>query len=94
MGDQDFTKGLSSTTREQDFFRRRAKEGGRELEDTRGKAGRLTLLSKKLCRYMKKGTKLTVLQEKLGWLRIQLEDGTEGWVGKALTSEGAQQKSP
>ncbi len=48
----------------------------------------------KVIKVLKKGTKLMVLQEKLGWLRIQLEDGTEGWVGKTLTSEGAQAKSP
>ncbi|MGZ3493507.1 MAG: SH3 domain-containing protein [Thermodesulfobacteriota bacterium] len=43
---------------------------------------------------MKKGAKVTVLQEKAGWLRIQIEDGAEGWVGKAMTSEGAQPKNP
>ena len=48
----------------------------------------------KVIKVLKKGTKLTVLQEKGGWLRIQLDDGTEGWVGKAMTSEATQPKSP
>lgn len=51
-------------------------------------------MDSKIIKVLKKGTKLTVLQEKGGWLHIQLEDGTEGWVGKAMTSEGAQPKSP
>ncbi len=51
-------------------------------------------MDSKIIRVLKKGTKLTILEEKGGWLRIQLEDGTEGWVGKAMTSEGAQPKSP
>ena len=51
-------------------------------------------MDSKIIRVLKKGTKLTVLQEKAGWLRVQLEDGTEGWVGKAMTSEGAQPKNP
>ncbi len=51
-------------------------------------------MDSKIIRVLKKGTKLTVLQEKAGWLRIQLEDGAEGWVGKAMTTEGAQPKNP
>ncbi len=51
-------------------------------------------MDSKIIRVLKKGTKVTVLQEKAGWLRVQLEDGTEGWVGKAMTTEGAQPKSP
>lgn len=51
-------------------------------------------MDSKIIKVLKKGTKLTVLQEKGGWLRIQLEDGTEGWVGKTMTSEGSQPKSP
>ncbi len=51
-------------------------------------------MDSKIIRVLKKGTKLTVLQEKAGWLRIQLEDGTEGWVGKAMTTEGVQPKNP
>jgi uncharacterized protein YgiM (DUF1202 family) len=51
-------------------------------------------MDSKVIKVLKKGTKLTVLQEKGGWLRIQLDDGTEGWVGKAMTSEGTQPKSP
>jgi len=48
----------------------------------------------KIISVLKKGTKLTVLEEKAGWLRVRLEDGKEGWVGKATTSEGVQPKSP
>jgi len=51
-------------------------------------------MDSKIIKVLKKGTKLTVLQEKAGWLRVQLEDGTEGWVGKSMTSEGTQPKSP
>ncbi len=51
-------------------------------------------MDSKIIKVLKKGTKLTVLQEKEGWLRVQLEDGTEGWVGKAMTSEAIQPKSP
>ena len=47
-----------------------------------------------IIRVLKKGTKLIVLEEKAGWLRVRLEDGTEGWVGKAMTGEGTQPKSP
>ncbi len=51
-------------------------------------------MDSKIIRVLKKGTKLTVLQEKAGWLRVHLENGTEGWVGKAMTSEGARPKNP
>lgn len=51
-------------------------------------------MGSKIVKVLKKGTKVTVLQEKSGWLRVQLEDGTEGWVAKAMTSEGAQPKNP
>ncbi|MGZ3567258.1 MAG: SH3 domain-containing protein [Thermodesulfobacteriota bacterium] len=51
-------------------------------------------MDSKIIKVLKKGTKVTVLQEKVGWLRIQIEDGAEGWVGKAMTSEGAQPKNP
>jgi curli biogenesis system outer membrane secretion channel CsgG len=34
-----------------------------------------------------KGTALAVLEEKGKWLRVSLEDGREGWIGKATTSE-------
>jgi uncharacterized protein YgiM (DUF1202 family) len=50
-------------------------------------------MESKIIRILKKGTKLTVLEEKAGWLRVRLEDGKEGWVGKAMTSEGAQPQS-
>jgi type IV secretory pathway VirB10-like protein len=51
-------------------------------------------MDSKIISVLKKGTKLTVLEEKAGWLRVRLEDGTEGWVGKAMTSEGSPPKSP
>ena len=51
-------------------------------------------MDSKIIETLKKGTKLTVLQEKGGWLQIRLEDGTEGWVGKAMTFEGNQPKRP
>jgi curli biogenesis system outer membrane secretion channel CsgG len=34
-----------------------------------------------------KGTPLAVLEEKGQWLRVSLEDGREGWIGRATTSE-------
>jgi curli biogenesis system outer membrane secretion channel CsgG len=34
-----------------------------------------------------KGTALAVLEEKAQWLRVGLEDGQEGWIGRATTSE-------
>jgi len=34
-----------------------------------------------------KGTQLFVLEYKGQWLRVGLEDGREGWIGKATTSE-------
>ena len=36
---------------------------------------------------VKKGTALAILEEKGQWLRVSLEDGEEGWIGKATTSE-------
>jgi uncharacterized protein YgiM (DUF1202 family) len=51
-------------------------------------------MDSKIISVLRKGTKLTVLEEKAGWLRVRLENGTEGWVGKAMTSEGAKPKSP
>jgi N-acetylmuramoyl-L-alanine amidase len=47
-------------------------------------------IDSKIITVLKKGTKLTVLEEKKGWLHVRLEDGTEGWVGKSMTSEGTQ----
>lgn len=44
----------------------------------------------KIITVVKKGTKLTVLEDKSGWLHVRLEDGTEGWVGKSMTSEGTK----
>jgi uncharacterized protein YgiM (DUF1202 family) len=51
-------------------------------------------MDSKIISVLKKGTKLIVLEEKAGWLRVRLGDGTEGWVGKAMTAEGTQPKSP
>jgi hypothetical protein len=42
----------------------------------------------RIARVLKKGTKLIVFEEKEGWLRVRLEDGAEGWVGKSMTSDG------
>lgn len=36
---------------------------------------------------IKKGTALEIIEEKEQWLRVRLEDGQEGWIGKATTSE-------
>jgi uncharacterized protein YgiM (DUF1202 family) len=36
---------------------------------------------------VKKGTSLVVLDDKDQWLLVGLEDGREGWIGKATTSE-------
>jgi len=36
---------------------------------------------------VKKGTTLAVLDEQGQWLRVGLEDGREGWIGKATTSD-------
>ena len=47
-------------------------------------------LDSKIITVVKKGTKLTVLEDKLGWLRVRLEDGKEGWVGKNMTAEGTK----
>jgi SH3-like domain-containing protein len=36
---------------------------------------------------LKKGTSLKILEVKGDWLRVRLEDGSEGWVSKLATSE-------
>lgn len=36
---------------------------------------------------VKKGTSLSVLEDKGSWLRIRLQNGSEAWVSKAATSE-------
>jgi hypothetical protein len=51
-------------------------------------------MDSKIISVLKKGTKLTVLEEKAGWLHVRLGDGMEGWVAKAMTTEGTQPKSP
>ncbi len=42
----------------------------------------------KVIHVLKKGTKLIILEEKLGWLRVRLVEGIEGWVSKSTTLEG------
>jgi curli biogenesis system outer membrane secretion channel CsgG len=36
---------------------------------------------------VQKGTALEVIEEKGQWLKVRLEDGQEGWIGKATVSE-------
>jgi curli biogenesis system outer membrane secretion channel CsgG len=36
---------------------------------------------------IQKGTALSILEEKGAWIRVGLEDGQEGWIGKATTAE-------
>jgi uncharacterized protein YgiM (DUF1202 family) len=48
----------------------------------------------KITRVVKKGTKLIVLEEKLGWFHVRLEDGAEGWIAKSMTTEGVQPSPP
>jgi len=36
---------------------------------------------------VKKGTPLAILEDKGQWLRVSLEDGQEGWIGKGTISE-------
>lgn len=48
----------------------------------------------RIIRVVKKGTKLIVLEEKLGWLHVRLEDGAEGWIAKSMTTEGTQPSPP
>jgi hypothetical protein len=40
----------------------------------------------KVIRKLKKGTPLDILDEEKGWLQVQLDDGTEGWLSKSATS--------
>lgn len=40
----------------------------------------------------KKGTSLSILEDRGNWLRVRLEDGKEAWVSKAATSDAP--KSP
>lgn len=39
-----------------------------------------------------KGTSLTILEEKGGWLHVRLESGKEAWISKTATSEGVRAK--
>ena len=45
-------------------------------------------MNHKTIHVLKKGTKLIILEEKLGWLRVRLVEGIEGWVAKSMTLEG------
>jgi len=45
-------------------------------------------MNHKIIHVLKKGTNLIILEEKLGWLRVRLEEGIEGWVAKSMTLEG------
>jgi uncharacterized protein YgiM (DUF1202 family) len=36
---------------------------------------------------VKKGTALAILEEQGQWIRISLEDGREGWIGRTTISE-------
>ncbi len=38
----------------------------------------------------RKGTSLTILEERDGWYFVRLDDGKEAWVSKNATSEGAK----
>lgn len=43
-------------------------------------------VSAKVLAVLKKGMKLTLLDEKAQWYRVKLEDGSEGWVAASVTS--------
>jgi len=43
---------------------------------------------------VKKGTSLKILEVNGGWLHVQLEDGSTGWVSKIATSEAPKAASP
>jgi curli biogenesis system outer membrane secretion channel CsgG len=43
---------------------------------------------------VKKGTSLKILEVKGDWLRVRLEDGSEGWVSKLATSEAPPPSPP
>jgi len=44
-------------------------------------------MNSKILLKVKKGTALEILGGQEQWLRVSLEDGQEGWKGKATTSE-------
>lgn len=43
---------------------------------------------------LKKGTALSVLEEKGNWLKVRFEDGKEAWVSKLATSEAPKSETP
>jgi sRNA-binding protein len=49
-------------------------------------------LNYKVIGNVKKGTILSILEDKGNWLRVRLEDGKEAWVSKTATSDAP--KSP
>ncbi len=47
-------------------------------------------MSGKVIRVLDKGTSLILLEDRDGWLRVELADKTKGWVGKTMTLMGAR----
>jgi N-acetylmuramoyl-L-alanine amidase len=43
---------------------------------------------------VKKGTLLTILEEKEGWYHVRSENGKEAWISKTATSEGVKAHAP
>lgn len=43
---------------------------------------------------VKQGTSMAILEDKGQWLNVRLEDGTEGWIWKASTSEAPKPEPP
>lgn len=50
-------------------------------------------LNYKVIGSVKKGTPLTILEDRGNWLRVRLEDGKEAWVSKAATSDAPRPPS-
>ncbi len=51
-------------------------------------------LNYKVVGNVKKGTVLSILEERNNWLRVRLEDGKEAWVSKAATSDAPKPTPP
>ncbi len=51
-------------------------------------------LNYKVTGNIKKGTVLSVLEDKGSWLRVRSEDGKEAWVSKAATSDAPKSPPP
>ena len=41
----------------------------------------------KILRVLRKGTTVTVLEEKDQWFRVRLDDGREGWIAESVAAE-------